>query len=164
MTAFYGGFSRKESEEKSLATIGKALDLGINFFDTAWIYQSFGADGEPNTTNEELLGKAVKMYGRDRFVIATKMGIVPGAGGAMSYHASESVIRSQLADSLSRLGVDYIDLYYCHRMPTDVSVEEMMTTMKKLVEEGKIRYVGLSEVSPSELLPVLFYFTLNPLL
>lgn len=151
MTAFYGGFSRKESEAESLSTIKKALDLGVNFFDTAWIYQSFGADGEPNTTNEELLGKAIKMYGRENFIIATKMGIVPSPGGTMTFNASESVIRSQLADSLSRLGVDYIDLYYCHRMPTDVSIEDMMTTMKKLVEEGKIRYVGLSECSPSEL-------------
>lgn len=150
MTAFYGSFSRSQSEGESLATIAAALDSGINMFDTAWIYQSFGSDGEPNTTNEELLGKAIAQFGRERFIIATKCGIVPSATG-MSFHSTEAAIRSQLSDSLSRLGTTYIDLYYCHRMPTDVSIEDMMGTMKKLVEEGSIRYVGLSECTPSEL-------------
>ena len=60
MTAFYGDFNRAEHEEKSLAAIAKALELGLNMFDTAWVYQSFGADGHENTTNEELLAKAIK--------------------------------------------------------------------------------------------------------
>ena len=150
MTAFYGGFNRAEAEEESLNTIGAALEAGVNFLDTAWIYQSFGADGQPNTTNEELVGKAIKRFGRDKLVIATKCGIVAGAEG-MKYSASEQTIRSQLNDSLSRLGIDCIDLYYVHRMPKDVTIEEMMTTMKTLVQEGKIRYIGLSECTPEEL-------------
>jgi aryl-alcohol dehydrogenase-like predicted oxidoreductase len=124
LTAFYGGkaFDRTKAESSNLETIKAALNAGINFFDTAWIYQSFGADGNPNTTNEELLGKAIKMYGRDRFIIATKTGIAPSANGLQAL-ASEAVIRQQLNDSLTRLGTDYIDLYYCHRMPTDVTIE-----------------------------------------
>jgi aryl-alcohol dehydrogenase-like predicted oxidoreductase len=118
--------------------------------DTAWIYQSFGSDGEDNTTNEELVGKAMKKYGREKFVLATKCGITFGPNGPIRL-ANEDLIRSQLADSLQRLDTDYIDLYYVHRMPTDVSIEEMMETMKKLVAEGKIKYVGLSECTPDEL-------------
>ena len=150
MTAFYGKFNRKDAEVGSLEAIKTSLDCGINFFDTAWIYQSFGADGETNTTNEELVGKAIKLFGRERMVIATKGGIVPGPDG-MKYSATEETIRSQIADSLSRLDTDFIDLYYVHRMPTDVSIEEMMTTLKALVAEGKIKYVGLSECTPDEL-------------
>lgn len=150
MSSFYGSFNRAEAEEVSLATIGKSIEAGVDLFDTAWIYQSFGMDGLENSTNEELLAKAIAKYGRERFVIATKMGIVPGPEG-MAYLAAEEHIRRQLGESLARLGIDCIDLYYCHRMPTDVSIEEMMTTMKKLVEEGKIKYVGLSEVTPAEL-------------
>ena len=150
MTAFYGGFSRAEAEEESLKTIAAALESGINMVDTAWIYQSWGADGAENSTNEALVGKAIAQHGRDKFIIATKTGIVPGPDG-MKRSASEETIRAQLAQSLERLGTDYIDLYYCHRMPADVSIEEMMTTMKTLVAEGKIKYVGLSECTPDEL-------------
>jgi len=150
MTAFYGNFDRKASEETSLQTIAAALEQGVNFLDTAWIYQSLGADGNENTTNEELIGKAIAKHGRDKFVIATKTGIHFTADG-MRMWAAEDKIREQLAQSLARLGTDYIDLYYCHRMPMDVSVEDMMMTMKKLVDEGKIRYVGLSECTPEEL-------------
>ena len=150
MTAFYGSFNRRGAEAQSIETIGRALECGINFFDTAWIYQSFGADGEDNTTNEELLGKAIKRFGRDNFVVATKTGIVPGPDG-MQYLSAEEHIRRQLGESLQRLGIETIDLYYVHRMPTDVSIEDMMGTMKALVAEGKIKYVGLSECTPAEL-------------
>jgi len=149
-TSFYGSFSRAEAEEESLRTIEEGLELGINMLDTAWIYQSWGADGAPSTTNEELVGKALAKFGREKFVVCTKTGIVPSATG-MVRSASEETIRKQLAESLERLSIDQIDLYYCHRMPDDVSIEEMMGTMKKLVEEGKIKYVGLSECTPDEL-------------
>ncbi len=151
MTAFYGGgFDRKEAEEENQKTIAKALQLGINFFDTAYIYQSFGADGAENETNERLLGRAIKIHGRDKFVIATKFGIVMGPSG-MKSSGTEATIRSQLAESLSRLGVTYIDLYYQHRMDPAVPIEETMRVLKSLVEDGTIGYIGLSECTPSEL-------------
>ncbi|CAK4172910.1 unnamed protein product [Aphanomyces euteiches] len=150
MTAFYGNFDRAAQEEESLRTISKALELGINMLDTAWIYQSFGAGGGGNFTNEELVGKAIKQHGRDKFVIATKFGFVPKEGG-MVVSGSEETIRSQLADSLQRLGTNYIDLYYMHRMDPDTPIEETVAVLKSLVEEGKIKYIGLSECTPDEL-------------
>jgi aryl-alcohol dehydrogenase-like predicted oxidoreductase len=150
MSAFYGSFSRAEAEEESLRTIEEGLELGINMIDTAWIYQSWGADGAPSTTNEELVGKALARFGRENFVVATKTGIVPTETG-MVRSSSEKTIRAQLAESLARLSISHIDLYYCHRMPEDVTIEEMMSIMKKLVEEGFINYVGLSECTPDEL-------------
>ena len=92
----------------------------------------------------------MKKYGREKFVLATKCGITFGPDGPVRL-ANEAFIRAQLAESLQRLDTDYIDLYYVHRMPSDVSIEEMMETMKKLVNEGKIKYVGLSECTPDEL-------------
>jgi aryl-alcohol dehydrogenase-like predicted oxidoreductase len=77
MTYGYGDFNRAKHEPVNLETIAKALERGINFFDTAWMYQSYGDDNDKNTTNEELLGKAIKIHGREKFVIATKFGILP---------------------------------------------------------------------------------------
>ena len=151
MTAFYGSFNRAEQEGENLATIGRALELGINFFDTAWIYQSFGKGGGENVTNESLLGKAIKMYGRDKFIIATKFGILPTATGGMDFNSSPETIRRQLAESLERLGVDYIDLYYQHRVDPKTPIEETVACLKELINEGKIKYIGLSECTPSEL-------------
>ncbi|RHY11102.1 hypothetical protein DYB36_003097 [Aphanomyces astaci] len=151
MTAFYGNFDRAAQEAESLLTISKGLELGINFLDTAWIYQSFGAGGGGNFTNEELVGKAIKQHGRDKFVIATKFGVLPTADGLTTVNGSEAVIRSQLADSLARLDVDYIDLYYMHRMDPETPIEDTIRVLKSLVEEGKIKYIGLSECTPSEL-------------
>jgi len=151
MTAFYGTFDRAAHEEESLRTIAKALELGVNFLDTAWIYQSFGLGGGGNFTNEELVGKAIKIHGRDKFVIATKFGLVPSTDGSRAVSGKEEVIRSQLADSLARLDTDYVDLYYMHRMDPDTPIEETMAVLKSLVEEGKIRFIGLSECTPSEL-------------
>lgn len=91
------------------------------------------------------------MHGRDKFVIATKFGIAPGADGQLTICGKEDFLRSQLADSLSRLGTDYIDLYYMHRMDPNTPIEETMRVLKSLVEEGKIRYIGLSECTPDEL-------------
>ncbi|CAK4516134.1 unnamed protein product [Aphanomyces euteiches] len=153
MTAFYGNFDRAAQEEESLRTISKALELGINMLDTAWIYQSFGAGGGGNFYNEELVGKAIKQHGRDKFVIATKFGIIPDptAPDGRRTSGKEVDIRSQLADSLQRLGTNYIDLYYMHRMDPDTPIEETMAVLKSLVHEGKIKYVGLSECTPDEL-------------
>jgi aryl-alcohol dehydrogenase-like predicted oxidoreductase len=167
MTAFYGSFDRSAQEPESLRTIAKALELGINMLDTAWIYQvifcyhltdfnymlakSFGAGGGDNVTNEELVGKAVAIHGRDKFVIATKFGYYKGEDGVLRVSGKEDIIRSQLADSLRRLGTSYIDLYYMHRMDPDTPIEETMLVLKSLVQEGKIRYIGLSECTPAEL-------------
>ncbi|EGR31129.1 hypothetical protein IMG5_117220 [Ichthyophthirius multifiliis] len=150
MTAFYGSFNRSQTEGESLKTIATALEHGINFLDTAWIYQSFGQGGGENYTNEELIGKAIKIHGRDKFIIATKFGIVINEKG-MGYSGKEETIRSQLADSLQRLGTNYIDLYYQHRMDPQTPIEETMEALKKLVHEGKIKYIGLSECTPDEL-------------
>ena len=113
--------------------------------------KSFGAGGGENVTNEELVGKAIAIHGRDQFVIATKFGYSRGEDGVLRVSGKEEVIRSQLADSLSRLGTSHIDLYYMHRMDSDTPIEETMLVLKSLVNEGKIRYVGLSECTPSEL-------------
>ncbi|OQS04340.1 hypothetical protein THRCLA_03403 [Thraustotheca clavata] len=151
MTAFYGGdFDREAAEETNINTIGKALELGINFIDTAWIYQSFGADGKPNRTNEELVGKAIKRFGRDRFVIATKFGITM-CDGSMAVSGKPEFVRQQLHESLDRLGIDQIDLYYMHRMDPSTPIEETVACLKELVDEGKIKYIGLSECSSDEL-------------
>jgi len=134
-----------------LQVFDRAVELSTPVHvDTAWIYQSFGADGKPNVTNEALVGEAMKKHGRDKFILATKFGIVPTATG-MGFSGSEETIRAQLADSLSRLQTDYIDLYYQHRMDPDTPIEETMRVLKDLIAEGKIKYVGLSECTPEEL-------------
>ena len=145
MTAFYKG-AEQNSEDENLATIGKALEVGINFIDTAWIYQNF----ESGETNEALIGKAIKKYGRDKFVIATKFGIVPTAAG-LAADGSPAAVRKQLAESLHRLDIDYGDLYYMHRMDPKTPIEETMATLLELKNEGKIKYVGLSECTAAEL-------------
>ncbi len=96
------------------------------------------------------MGKAIAIHGRDKFIVATKFGVVPKAGGP-TVSGNEETIRSQLADSLSRLGTDYIDLYYQHRMDPSTPIEETMRVLKSLVEAGTIRYIGLSECTPAEL-------------
>ncbi|OQS04342.1 hypothetical protein THRCLA_03404 [Thraustotheca clavata] len=151
MTAFYGDFDREASEESSIETIGKALENGINFIDTAWIYQSFGIDGKPNRTNEELVGKAVKRFGREKFIIATKFGLGFGADKQRFVSGKPEFIREQLSQSLERLGVDYVDLYQMHRMDPSTPIEETIACLKELIEEGKIKYIGLSECSSEEL-------------
>lgn len=137
-------------QEESLQTIARALELGVNFFDTAWIYQSFGAGGGGNYTNEELLGKAIAIHGREKFVIATKFGIKMGPSG-IEIDGSEETIRFQITDSLTRLGTDYIDLYYQHRMDPNTPIEDTIQALKSLVQEGKIKYIGLSECTGEEL-------------
>jgi len=148
MTAFYGDFNPVDEEENHIQTIGKALELGLNFLDTAWVYQR-ALDGKV-FYNEELVGKALKRFGRENFIVATKFGI-GFQDGVRVISGKPEFIRQQLSESLQRLQIDYIDLYYMHRMDPSTPIEETMQCLKELVEEGKIKYIGLSECTPNEL-------------
>ncbi len=134
MSAFYGDRNEKES----IATLNRALELGIYFWDTAEIYGPY--------TNEELIGRTIKGK-RDSVFIATKFGIKIGPGGRRLDGSSENV-RKSAEESLKRLGIDTIDLYYQHRMDSEVPVEDTIGTMSDLINEGKIRYIGISEAMP----------------
>ena len=125
-------------DPESLATIDRALDLGVTFFDTADIYGPF--------LNEELVGRALRRR-RDEVVLATKCGFVaPGVVDGSPAH-----IRKACDASLRRLGVDAIDLYYLHRVDPKVPVEESVRAMAGLVDAGKVRHLGLSEVNAGTL-------------
>jgi aryl-alcohol dehydrogenase-like predicted oxidoreductase len=136
MSEFYG----TGDEEESIATIHRALQLGIIFLDTADMYGPF--------TNEKLVGKAVEGR-RDEVVLATKFGNVRGEDGSFrGVSGKPDYVRKACDASLSRLGVDHIDLYYQHRVDPETPIEETVGAMKELVEAGKIRYLGLSEAGP----------------
>jgi aryl-alcohol dehydrogenase-like predicted oxidoreductase len=127
-------------DTESIATVHRALDLGITFLDTADLY-GFGA-------NEELIGRAIKDR-RDEVFLATKFGIVgdPTRPGQSGVNGSPEYVRSAIDASLSRLGLDHVELYYQHRADPAVPIEETVAAMASLVEAGKVRYLGLSEVS-----------------
>ena len=144
MTAFYKG--DEISEEEKINTIGKALEVGVNFLDTAYLYQNF----ETGETNEELVGKAIKKFGREKFIVATKFGITITANGLIPSGKPEDV-RAQCTESLRRLDIKCIDLYYMHRMDPNTPIEETMNCLLELKAEGKIKYVGLSECTAEEL-------------
>jgi aryl-alcohol dehydrogenase-like predicted oxidoreductase len=136
MSEFYGTGDQAEAER----TIHRALDLGVTFLDTADMYGPF--------TNERLVGRAIAGR-RDEVVLATKFGNVRGEDG--SFHGisgKPEYVRRACDASLQRLGVDVIDLYYQHRVDTTVSVEETWGALRELVEDGKIRYAGISEAMP----------------
>ena len=136
MSEFYGN----ANDEHSIAVIHKALDSGINFFDTADMYGPFA--------NERLLGRAIRDR-RDEAVVATKFAIVRGEDGSFSGVRGDAQYVRQACDaSLQRLGVDTIDLYYQHRVDPNVPIEETVGAMAELVEQGKVRYLGLSEAAP----------------
>lgn len=137
MSEFYGPGDEKES----IAVIHRALDLGMNFLDTADTY-GLGR-------NEELVGRAIRDR-RDEVVLATKFGI-KREGGSRTVENSPEYIRAACDASLRRLGVDHVDLYYMHRRNPDVPVEESVGAMAELVEQGKVRHLGLSEVSAGTL-------------
>src|SRR5271154_601745 len=133
MSEFYG----PGDETESVATIHRALELGINFFDTADAYGPY--------TNEELVGRAIRDR-RDAAVIATKFGIVRGPDPATrSVSGKPEYVRKACEASLKRLGIDTIDLYYLHRVDPATPIEDTVGAMARLVEQGKIRHIGLSE-------------------
>jgi len=136
MSEFYG----PSDEAESIATIHRAIELGVNFFDTADVYGPF--------KNEELVGRAIK-GNRDKLVVATKFGIVrdPADPKARGVNGKPDYIRKSCEGSLKRLGTDCIDLYYQHRVDPNTPIEETVGALAELVEEGKIRHIGLSEAS-----------------
>jgi aryl-alcohol dehydrogenase-like predicted oxidoreductase len=136
MSEFYG----PGDEAESIATIHRALDLGVDFLDTADMYGPF--------RNEELVGRAIADR-RDAVVLATKFGIVrTGDPAVRSVRGDAAYVRQSCEASLRRLGVDHIDLYYQHRSDTGIPIEETVGAMAELVEDGKVRYLGLSEAAP----------------
>ena len=141
MSAFYG----TTDEDEGVATIQRALELGVNFLDTAQLYGPL--------TNEMLVGRAIKGH-RDEYVIATKFarcmdGATPGdmtTTGPLD--GSPEHVRRSIDGSLERLGTDHVDLYYQHRVDPSVPIEETVGAMAELVDQGKVRHIGLSEAAP----------------
>jgi len=137
MSAFYGS----HDDNESIKVIQYALDHGVNFLDTADMYGPW--------TNEELVGRAIKGR-REQVIIATKFGNEIDEQGKRTgkINGKPEYIRKSIEGSLKRLGTDYIDLYYQHRVDPNTPIEDTINEMAKLVQEGKVRYIGLSEAAP----------------
>jgi aryl-alcohol dehydrogenase-like predicted oxidoreductase len=137
MSEFYGA----SNESEAIATIHRALDLGVTFLDTADMYGPF--------TNEKLVGKAIRGR-REEVVLATKFGNMRGEDGAfLGISGHPDYVRKACDDSLRRLGVDVIDLYYQHRVDPKTPIEDTVGAMAELVRAGKVRHLGLSEAAPA---------------
>jgi aryl-alcohol dehydrogenase-like predicted oxidoreductase len=134
MSQFYG----PRDDAESTATLERAIELGVDFFDTADIYGT--------GHNEELVGKVLRKH-RNRVIIATKFGNQVLPDGTRAINGRPEYVRSACDASLKRLGVDHIDLYYQHRVDKNVPIEETVGAMADLVRQGKVRYLGLSEAS-----------------
>ena len=141
MSEFYSG----GDETESIATLHRALELGVTLLDTADMYGPH--------TNEQLVGKAIKDR-RDRVILATKFGILRGEDKSFrGVNGSPDYVHQACDASLQRLGTDYIDLYYQHRVDPNVPIEETVGAMAELVQQGKVRYIGLSEAAPATIRP-----------
>jgi len=139
MSEFYSG----RDDAESVATIHRSIELGMNFLDTADVYGR-GA-------NEELVGRALKGK-RAQVMLATKFGNVRDADGSWrGVNGKPEYIKQSIDGSLKRLGTDYIDLYYQHRVDPETPIEETIGAMAQLVKEGKVRYIGMSEASAATL-------------
>lgn len=140
MSAFYTGSGTDDAE--SIRVVHRAIDLGVTLFDTADMYGPF--------TNERLLGRALEGR-RDGVVVATKFGNVtdPEVRKNRPIDGRPDYVKKSVDGSLSRLGIDYIDLYYQHRVDTAVPIEDTVGAMAELVEAGKVRHLGLSEAAPA---------------
>ncbi|NNM54942.1 MAG: aldo/keto reductase [Spirochaetales bacterium] len=140
MSEFYG----PSNDQASIKLIRRALDLGINFLDTADMY------GVGH--NEMLVAQALREHGRDKVLVATKFGNMRRLDGAhLGVNGSPEYVKAACDMSLKRLGLDYIDLYYQHRVDPQVPIEETVGAMADLVKAGKIRYLGLSEAGAATL-------------
>ena len=138
MSDFYG----PRDEAEAVATIHRALDLGVTMLDTADVYGPYA--------NEKLVGKALRGRRREAVVVATKFGIVRGSDAlARGVNGRPEYVRSSCDGSSSRLGLDTIDLYYQHRVDSKTPIEETVGAMAELVRAGKVRFLGLSEASPA---------------
>lgn len=136
MSDFYG----ESSETQNLAVLDRAAEIGCTFWDTSDMYGPF--------TNEVLLGKSLKGR-RDKIILATKFGVARGEDGSwQGLKGSAEYTKSACEASLKRLGTDYIDLYYQHRVDPATPIEETVGAMAELVKAGKVRYIGLSEADP----------------